>query len=110
MPQRFKDRPAHAHNRLLTSVVLTADERRDVARALCAKLSGAKGPVVVYLPEQGGNDWDRPCGPLADPAALAAFCDQMRQSCPPNVRLIPLSAHINAPAFHDAELSVSTLG
>ena len=105
LPQRFQDRPAHAHNRLLTSVVLTAGERRDVARALCAKLSGAKAPVVVYLPEQGGNDWDRPGGHLADPVALAAFCDQMRQSCPPNVELVTLSAHINDPAFHDAVLA-----
>ena len=105
MPLRFRDRPAHAHNRLLTSVLLTAEERREVARTLCARLSGAKGPVVVYLPEQGGNDWDRPGGPLADPVALAAFCDQMRLSCPPNVHLVRLSAHINDAAFHDAVLA-----
>ena len=105
MPLRFRDRPAHAHNRLLTSVLLTAEERREVARTLCARLSGAKGPVVVYLPEQGGNDWDRPGGPLADPVALAAFCDQMRLSCPPNVQLVRLSAHINDAAFHDAVLA-----
>jgi uncharacterized protein (UPF0261 family) len=105
LPERFKNTPAHAHNRLLTSVVQTADERRDVAREICAKLSGAKGPVVFYLPLHGGNEWDRDGGPLADADALAAFCDQMRLSCPANVTLVELNAHINDAAFAEAVLA-----
>ncbi|MEY8840827.1 Tm-1-like ATP-binding domain-containing protein, partial [Cribrihabitans sp. XS_ASV171] len=34
MPAHFADRPVHAHNRLLTSAVLNADERRQVAQAI----------------------------------------------------------------------------
>ena len=105
LPDRFKETPAHDHNRLLTSVVQTADERRAVARSICAKLSGAKGPVVFYLPVQGGNEWDRAGGPLSDPDALAAFCDEMRQQCPANVTLVEIDAHINDAAFHDAVLA-----
>jgi uncharacterized protein (UPF0261 family) len=73
---------------------------------LYAKLAKAQGPVVFLLPTQGGNEWDRPGGPLADPEALAAFVDEMRHACPPNVQLIELDAHINDPAFHDAALQV----
>lgn len=106
LPAAFKDTPAHAHNRLLTSVVQTADQRRVLAQLICAKLAKAIGPVVFLLPTQGGNEWDRAGGPLSDPEALAAFVDEMEKSCPPNVTLVKLDAHINDPAFHDAALQV----
>ena len=73
LPDRFRDTPAHAHNRLLTSIVQTPDERRELARTFCTKLAGAKGPVTFLLPTQGGNEWDRAGGPLHDAEALAAF-------------------------------------
>lgn len=106
LPDAFKDTPAHAHNRLLTSVVQTAEQRRALARVICDKLSRAKGPVVFLLPVQGGNEWDRAGGPLSDPEALAAFVEEMEKACPPNVTLVKLDAHINDPAFHDTALSV----
>ncbi len=106
LPVAFKDTPAHAHNRLLTSVVQTAEQRRALARVICDKLSRAKGPVVFLLPTQGGNEWDRAGGPLSEPEALAAFVDEMHRACPPNVQLIDIDAHINDPAFHDAALAV----
>jgi uncharacterized protein (UPF0261 family) len=90
---------------LLTSVVQTAPERREVARTICNKLSAAKGPVVFLLPTQGGNEWDRTGGPLSDPEALAQFCDEMRNACPANVTLVELDAHINDAAFHDAVMA-----
>ncbi len=105
LPERFRDTPAHAHNRLLTSVVQTTAERREVAQAICAKLAGARGPVIFYLPLQGGNEWDRAEGPLSNPEGLAAFCDEMRQRCPSNVTLVELDAHINDAAFHDAVMA-----
>ncbi|NEY91671.1 Tm-1-like ATP-binding domain-containing protein [Tabrizicola oligotrophica] len=106
LPPAFKDTPAHAHNRLLTSVVQTAEQRRALARVICDKLSRAKGPVVFLLPVQGGNEWDRAGGPLSDPEALAAFVGEMHRACPANVQLIDIDAHINDPAFHDAALAV----
>ncbi len=105
VPDRFRDTPAHAHNRLLTSVVQNTDERRELALALADKLATARGPVSFLLPRHGGNEWDRAGGPLSDPAALAAFCDELRRSLPANVRLIELEAHINDAAFHDAALA-----
>jgi uncharacterized protein (UPF0261 family) len=105
LPPRFQKTAAHAHNRLLTSVVQTGEERREVARAICGKLAGAAGPVQFFLPTRGGNEWDRAGGPLADPAGLAAFCDEMRRACPANVTLIELDAHINDAAFSEAVLA-----
>ncbi|HEX9857095.1 MAG TPA: Tm-1-like ATP-binding domain-containing protein [Paracoccaceae bacterium] len=105
-PERFKGHPAHAHNRLISSFVLNADERRAVARTICAKLAEATAPVTLFLPSRGCNEWDRTGAPLSDTTALAAFCDQIRASCPPNVTLIELAAHINDPAFTDAVLRV----
>ena len=106
LPAHLRDRPAHAHNRLLTSVIMTPDERRQMARVICERLAAAKAPVVFLMPVQGGNEWDRPGGPLSDPEGLAAFCDAMRQHCPDNVRLVELDAHINDPAFAQAALDV----
>ncbi len=106
LPPAFKETAAHAHNRLLTSVVQTPEQRREVARTICAKLARAKGPVVFLLPTMGGNEWDRPGGPLADAAGLAAFVEEMHVACPANVTLVDIDAHINDPAFHDAALSV----
>ena len=106
LPDHLKDRPAHAHNRLLTSVVMTPSERAEMARNLCAKLAAAKGPVTFLLPLQGGNEWDREGGPLSDPEGLQAFTEAMRAHCPANVRLVELDAHINDPAFSEAALAV----
>ena len=105
LPDQFKDTPAHAHNRLLTSVVQTPDQRRQVAREICNKLAGATGPVVFFLPTRGGHEWDRPGAPLEDAAGLAAFCEEMRAACPANVELVELDAHINDAAFSDAVLA-----
>ena len=100
VPAALQGRPVHAHNRLLTSAVLNTVERRDVARAICDKLSGAAAPVTLLLPTGGCNEWDRPGAELHDADGLAGFCDEIRKNCPDNVRLIEMDAHIN-----DAEFS-----
>lgn len=106
LPTLFKDTPAHAHNRLLTTVLQTPAQRREVAREVCRKLASATGPVVFVLPQKGGHCWDLPGGPLCDPEGLAEFCAEMRQSCPPNTTLIALDGHINDPGFATAVLQI----
>jgi uncharacterized protein (UPF0261 family) len=105
-PTHFADSPDHAHNRLITSVALGADDRRRVARVYCERLVQARAPVAFILPLHGSHEWDRPGAPLSDPAAYAAFCDQMRADCPGNVTLVELDAHINDPAFADTVLAI----
>lgn len=106
LPERFRDSAFHAHNRILSSVVLRAGERREVARAIAARLAEAQGPVTLLLPEGGAHEWDRAGGPLCDPEGLAAFLAELRAACPPNVTLLDLDCHINDEGFAEAALAV----
>ena len=105
-PARFTDRPYHAHNRLLASIVLGADERREVARAIGERATEAKAPVHVLLPVRGIEEWDKAGGPCHNPEGLAAFVDEMRKVVRPPVPMTELDCHINDPAFCDAALKV----
>ncbi|MCL6283787.1 Tm-1-like ATP-binding domain-containing protein [Ruegeria sp. 2012CJ41-6] len=106
LPEAFRDRPVHAHNRLLTSAVLNAEERRQVARALSEKLAQATAPVAFLLPRGGCNEWDRPGGDLHDARGLAAFCSEIETALPDNAELHALDAHINDDAFSARVLEV----
>ncbi len=106
LPERLKGREAHDHNRLLTSVLLSTDERREVARLMAEKLSTATGPTTFLLPNKGGNEWDRPGAPLHGAEGLAAFCDEIREACPANVTLEDLDCHINDDAFSEKVLEI----
>lgn len=105
-PERLKDRPVHAHNRLLTSAVIDAAERREIAEIMCEKLGHARGPVEFVLPLKGGNEWDREGADLHDAEGLAAFCEAVRAHCPQTVRLTELDAHINDPEFSATVLEI----
>ncbi|MAS06503.1 MAG: hypothetical protein CL534_17705 [Ahrensia sp.] len=106
LPERFRETPSHAHNRLLTSIVLEPGERREVARELCGHMAEATGPTVFLLPKGGCHEWDRPGAPLNDPDGLAAFCDEMEAACPDAVELKALSCHINDAEFCETALAV----
>ena len=96
---QFATHASHAHNRLITSVVLAPEERAMVAKAICEKLAVAKGPTVFVLPVQGFHEWDRPGAPLCNPDGLDAFSASMRMHCPSNARLVELDCHINDALF-----------
>lgn len=105
VPAPLRGRECHAHNRLLTSAMLAAEERRAVARSICEKLAGATAPVAFFLPTAGCNEWDRAGGDLHDAAGLSAFCEEMRSRSPANVDVQELPCHINDVAFTDAVLA-----
>lgn len=105
-PARVAGQPVHAHNRLLSSVMMTVEQRREMARTICVKLGQAQGPVTVLMPLGGCNEWDRPGGPLSDQDGLRTFVEEMRAHCPGNVTLVELDAHINDAGFADAALRV----
>ena len=106
IPERFSDRPFHAHNRLIKSSALNAAERRETAREVSARLLQAKAPVHVVLPTVGIEEWDRPGQEAHEPEALAEFLDEMRQAIKPPVRMTEVDAHINDQAFADTALAV----
>lgn len=104
--EEWQGRPYHAHNRLIASVTMNADERRMAARVVAGKLAKAKGPTAFILPTRGIEGWDRPGEPLHDAPALAALCDELRNSIKPPVRFEELDAHINDAAFAEKVLSI----
>lgn len=106
IPEQYRDRPFHHHNRLIKSAVLTAEERRDVAREIGVRLHQSGAPVHVILPNQGIEEWDRPGGDMYDPEGLAAFCDQMRQAITAPLLFTELDCHINDAAFVTAALEI----
>ena len=106
IPERFRGHPSHAHNRLITSIVLNADERREAARAHAAQLAQATGPSALILPRGGCGEWDRPGGILHDPEGLSAFLDTLEAECPATTALHATPAHINDAAFADLALSI----
>lgn len=105
IPARLQGRPSHAHNRILTSVTLTTQERREIAGVLGDRLAQATGPSVFFLPLAGGNEWDRPGGPLHDAEGLAAFNAAMQAAIPDGCGLQLLDCHINDAPFCDAVLA-----
>lgn len=102
----WKDNESHAHNRLLSSILLNTNQRRAVAREHGTKLSAAQSPSALILPSGGMGEWDRPGGPLHDGEGLAAFCEEMRQVCPAHIQLHDIPDHINDDAFAARALQI----
>ena len=105
-PERFADLPAHAHNRLIASVVIDAEMRREVAREMAARLRQASGPAHLVLPLRGIEEWDRPGAPLHDPLGLEAFQAEMRVADCGQASVHWLDAHINDIQFATHVLEV----
>jgi len=96
----------HAHNRLLSSIVLQAGEVRQVARAHSEQLAKAKGPVALLLPQKGLGEWDRESADLHNPEGLAAFLAEIETSLPATVTAHRLDCHINDAEFAQFALDI----
>ena len=105
-PPRMGRYPTHAHNRLITSVVLREADCLMVADAHLERLARATGPTAFLLPAGGCGEWDRPGADLHNPDGLSAFMGRLLADCPGNVELHHLDAHINDDAFAEAALAV----
>ncbi len=106
LPDKWLDHPNHAHNRLLTSVVLSTEERKQVARAHSERLGSARAPVALILPEQGLGEWDREDADLHDKVGLQAFLTELQATLPANVTLHRTACHINDAGFADKALEI----
>ncbi len=105
-PGRFKDRPFHAHNRLIASAFLTGEERRELARDVAARLKQSKGPVEFLLPTRGIHAWDVEGMPAHNPEALAEMVDEYRKVMGDPVVLHDLDCHINDVEFAEKVLEI----
>ena len=106
LPEKWQDRPYHAHNRLLGSITTDHDGRRATARSLMSKLAKSKGPVAFILPAAGIQEWDQEGEPLHDPEALDVFVAEIRKSIQPPIQFHDIPAHINSPAFTAKALEI----
>jgi len=106
VPEKWAEHPKHAHNRLLSSIVLNDEERKEVARAHCAQLANAKGPVALLLPQHGLGEWDRVGADLHNQAGLEAFLNVMKEEAPSNVDVYKIDGHINDHVFAEQALKV----
>lgn len=106
LPEKWADHPQRPHNRLLVSVVLNEEERRDVAQAHARQLSTAKGPTALLLPRHGLGEWDREGADLHDPAGLAQFFNDLAAALPDNVEAHWIDGHINDAVFADKALEI----
>ncbi len=102
----LSNREYHAHNRLIASVTMHPDERREMAHLISQKMKMAKGETAFFLPLSGIEEWDRKGNPLHDAEGHAAFCDEIKKVLPSEVHFVELDAHINDQAFSDAVLNL----
>ncbi len=106
LPEKWADRPYHAHNRLLGSITTDVEGRRNTARSLAAKLEKSKAPVAFILPSGGLQQWDQDGEPLHDPEGLSAFVSEMREAVKPPIQLFEIPDHINSAGFAAKALDI----
>lgn len=106
IPERYQDRPFHAHNRLIKSSGLNGEERRETAREVAKRLKQSSTPAHVILTNHGIEEWDREGDVAHDPEAFAEFCDEMRNVMTDPIAFTELDCHINDQAFADKALEI----
>ncbi|QDU39596.1 hypothetical protein Mal4_39420 [Maioricimonas rarisocia] len=101
VPEAFSDRLLHVHNEQITLMRTTADENREFARWMAARLGKARAPLVVLIPEGGVSLLDAPGMPFHDPEADAALFDTFESSLPADTscRVVRVPHNINDPEF-----------
>lgn len=106
VPERFRGRPYHAHNRLLASASLTGDERRELAHEFARRLKASNAPVEFILPTKGVHAWDVEGMPAHDPAGLAAMVEGYKEAMTDPITLHVLDCHINDIEFSEKVLEI----
>ena len=105
-PPQFNGQATHAHNRLISSVLIDGPMRRSVARAIGQRLGQARGRSCLLVPRHGVEQWDRVGQPLHDPLGLSALLDELPRSLTKATESRYIDAHINDAEFADAALAV----
>lgn len=106
IPERYRDRPFHEHNRLIKSSALNSEERRESAREVAARLTQSTTPAHFIMPLQGIEEWDKEGDVAHDPEGLAAFTDEVRKVMKAPIGYSEVDAHINDQAFADKALEI----
>ena len=109
VPEIFRDRHIHIHNKLIKSTIFSRDERIAIAHDYASRLTKSKSPVHLIIPKNGIEEWDRPGGDTYDPDGLKAFTDTLKMAATDPIIVTEIDAHINDKAFTDKALEIFDL-
>jgi len=104
--ERWDGYETHAHNRLLSSVVLTLKDRELVALAHADRLNTAIGKTAFIMPLGGCHEWERESAPLHNAQGTATFAKTIKPNLKDHIEWHQLDANINDEAFVDTVLTI----
>jgi uncharacterized protein (UPF0261 family) len=99
VPQQFHGRNLYVHNATVTLMRTTPDECAELGRTIGRKLSGAKGPTVLFVPLKGVSMIDVEGQPFYDADADAALFAGLRETLDSSVEVHELDTDVNDPEF-----------
>jgi uncharacterized protein (UPF0261 family) len=99
VPERFEQRQLYVHNPTVTLMRTTPEECAELGRRIGRKLSGARGPTVLFVPLRGVSMIDVEGQPFHDPAADRALVDGVRETLDKRVEVHELDMDINDERF-----------
>jgi len=102
VPERWKDHAYVFHNPIILAPRMDADDMRVIARETAKRLANAKRDTCFMVPTRSFSRYGIEAGPLRDPAADAAFTDELRKHLPATVELIEVDADAEDPVFVEA--------
>lgn len=107
VPAKYQGRKFYQHNPQVTLMRTSVEENRVMGKAIAERLNLSTGPVTVLLPLKGFSVIAAPAGPFHDPAADAAFCQELKQHLRKDIPVIELDCVVNDLEF--AERCARTL-
>ena len=106
LDERWSGYDVHAHNRLLSSIVLNLKDRETVALAHATCLNKAVGKTAFVMPLQGCHEWEREGKPLHDPDGPNTFANAIKPELKEHIEWHELDCHINDDAFAETVLDI----
>jgi uncharacterized protein (UPF0261 family) len=99
VPPQFEGRNLYVHNPTITLMRTTPDECAELGRTIGRKLSGAKGPTVLFVPLKGVSMIAVEGQVFYDAEADAALLAGLHETLDDSVEVHEVETDINDPAF-----------
>jgi len=99
VPPQFEGRNLYVHNPTVTLMRTTPDECAELGRTIGHRLSGAKGPTVLFVPLKGVSMIAVEGQPFYDADADAALFAALRETLADSVEVHEIDTDINDPEF-----------
>ena len=99
VPEQFSERQFYQHNPTVTLMRTTVEENAELGKIMAQKLSQAKGPTTVIIPQHGVSAIDADEQPFNSPEARTAWIENLKANIGDNVTVIDMDCHINDDEF-----------